>query len=105
MPAFALLESYIHWRAGLGWHGLHCLTGPVHRNALPILGALSLLGAALGAALDHVLAWLRRTITALARPRLRIAGAPPLAVLTTLSPFVLATPRTPFPARPPPLPA
>src|SRR5207302_11093635 len=23
--AFALLESYLHWRAGLGWHGIHCL--------------------------------------------------------------------------------
>ena len=30
-----LLESYLHWRAGLGWHGLHCLVGPVHRDALP----------------------------------------------------------------------
>ena len=40
--AFAMLESTLHWRAGLGWHGLHCLTGPVHRNAIPILGALSL---------------------------------------------------------------
>ena len=41
MPAFAYLESTIHWREGLGWHGLHCLVGPVHRNAIPILGALS----------------------------------------------------------------
>ena len=41
MPAFAYLESTIHWREGLGWHGLHCLTGPVHRNAIPILGALA----------------------------------------------------------------
>src|SRR5512133_2081398 len=37
MPAFALVESYIHWRQGLGWHGLHCLTGPVHRNAIRFL--------------------------------------------------------------------
>ena len=27
---------------GLGWHGIHCLLGPVHRNAIPILAALSL---------------------------------------------------------------
>ena len=32
-----LLESYLHWRAGLGFHGLLCLLGPVHRDALPIL--------------------------------------------------------------------
>jgi hypothetical protein len=70
MLAFALLESYIHWRAGLGWHGLHCLTGPVHRDAIPILGALSLVAAALATALEHVFAWMRRTLAAMAtRPR------------------------------------
>jgi hypothetical protein len=69
MPAFALLESYIHWRSGLGWHGLHCLTGPVHRDAIPILGALSLVAAALAAALEHVLAWMRRTLARLAQRR------------------------------------
>ena len=66
MPAFAYLESYIHWREGLGWHGLHCLVGPVHRNAIPILGALSLVAAALVAALEHVLAWMRRTLATIA---------------------------------------
>src|SRR5690242_4699298 len=30
-----LLEAYLHWRAGLGWHGLHCMFGPVHRDLLP----------------------------------------------------------------------
>ena len=35
--AFAMLESTIHWREGLGWHGLSCLLGPVHRDAIPIL--------------------------------------------------------------------
>jgi hypothetical protein len=71
MPAFALLESYIHWRQGLGWHGLHCLTGPVHRDAIPVLGALSLVAAALATALDHVLAWMRRTLASIVgRPRL-----------------------------------
>jgi hypothetical protein len=63
---FALVESTIHWRAGLGWHGLHCLTGPVHRDAIPILGGFSLVAAALAAALDHVLAWMRRTLARLA---------------------------------------
>src|SRR5262249_12585217 len=31
--AFAYFESYLHWRAGLGWHGINCLVGPVHRDA------------------------------------------------------------------------
>ena len=48
--AFALFESWVHWRAGLGFHGLSCLFGPVHRNALPLLAALSLLAAALAEA-------------------------------------------------------
>jgi hypothetical protein len=68
MPAFALLESYIHWRQGLGWHGLHCLTGPVHRNAIPVLGALSLVAAAVATALEHVLAWMRRTLARITAP-------------------------------------
>jgi hypothetical protein len=68
--AFAALESYIHWRAGMGFHGLHCLTGPVHRNAIPILCALALLAASVRGALRHVLAWMRRTIALLrTRPR------------------------------------
>jgi hypothetical protein len=69
MPAFALLESYIHWRQGLGWHGLHCLTGPVHRDAIPVLGALSLVTAALAAAIEHAVAWMRRTLARIARSR------------------------------------
>jgi hypothetical protein len=69
MPAFAYLESYVHWRQGLGWHGLHCLTGPVHRNAIPVLGALSLVTAALFAAVEHALAWMRRTIARLVASR------------------------------------
>jgi hypothetical protein len=71
--AFASLESYLHWRAGLGFHGLHCLIGPVHRDALPLLGALSLLAAAAEAAARHLLCWMRRTIAALrTRPRIRL---------------------------------
>jgi hypothetical protein len=72
--AFAALESYIHWRAGLGFHGLHCLTGPVHRDALPILAALVLVAAALIGAVRHVLVWMRRTfarLRATRRPRRR----------------------------------
>jgi hypothetical protein len=65
--AFAALESYIHWRAGLGIHGLDCLIGPVHRDALPLLAGLSLLAAAAEAAVRHLLSWLRRTLAALRR--------------------------------------
>ena len=63
--AFALVESTIHWREGLGWHGLHCLVGPAHADAVPVLLALSFLAAALVAASEHVLAWLGRTLARL----------------------------------------
>jgi hypothetical protein len=55
-----LVEATIHWRAGLGWHGLHCLVGPVHRNLIPIIAALALVASACIAAGDHVVSWLRR---------------------------------------------
>jgi hypothetical protein len=64
--AFASLESYIHVREGLGFHGIHCLVGPVHEDVLPFLAGLSLLAAALAAVLEHVLAWIRRTVVLLA---------------------------------------
>lgn len=73
-----LLEAYIHWRAGLGWHGLHCVFGPVHRNLLPIDGALSLIGAAIATALEHVVAWMRRTLERLANV-VRYVGPEPIA--------------------------
>jgi hypothetical protein len=74
--AFAYLESYLHWRAGLGWHGLQCLFGPLHRDAVPVLGALSLLAVAGHGAVEHLLAWARRLVALLAArlPLLRGAG-------------------------------
>ena len=60
--AFAMLESYVHWRAGLGWHGLDCLVGPMHRDALPVLAGLSLLAVAAHGAIEHLLAWARRLV-------------------------------------------
>ncbi len=75
--AFAMLESYIHWRAGLGWHGLHCLTGPVHRDAIPVLAALSALAVALHGAIEHLLAWARRMFAQLAVRGLRRPGLLP----------------------------
>ena len=74
--AFALFESYLHWRAGLGWHGFQCLVGPVHRDAIPLLGALSLLAVAGHGAVEHLLGWARRLVGLLAArlPLLRGAG-------------------------------
>ena len=74
--AFALLESFLHWRAGLGWHGLHCLVGPVHRDAIPLLAGLSLVAVAAGEAIGHLLGWARRLIARL-QPQLlaRRSGA------------------------------
>jgi hypothetical protein len=48
-------------------HWWMCLEGPVHRNAIPILLALSLAAAALLAALRHALAWARRVACVLRR--------------------------------------
>jgi hypothetical protein len=101
MPAFAYLESTIHWREGLGWHGLHCLVGPVHRNAIPILGALSLVTAALAAALEHVIAWMRRTLASIARPK-KIAGIVVLSQPPVDAFFPTAVAAAPLGARGPP---
>jgi hypothetical protein len=67
---FAMFESYLHWRAGIGFHGLSCLVGPVHRNAIPLLAALALVAAALFEAVRHLLAWARAIVRELLRPRL-----------------------------------
>jgi hypothetical protein len=78
--AGGLLEAYLHWRAGLGWHGLHCLLGPVHRNLIPFEFAFSFIAAAALAAAKHVAAWMRRTFALLrsvpAARRQRVASAP-----------------------------
>lgn len=84
--AGGLLEAVIHWRTGLGWHGLHCLFGPVHRDLLPIETGLSFVAAAVLAASRHVAAWMRRTFARLAAVLPRVVGeavvhAPVCAVL------------------------
>jgi hypothetical protein len=100
--AFALLESTLHWRAGLGWHGLDCLLGPVHRDALPILAALSAVATALAAGLDHVVAWMRRTIVALRAVTRAIKRAPALVSKLCITPAGRPR-RRPLGARGPPL--
>lgn len=74
--AGGFFEAFLHWRAGLGWHGLHCLLGPVHHDLIPIATALSFVAAALIAAGRHVFAWMRRTYAALGAAALRIAVSP-----------------------------
>ena len=64
--AGGMLEAYLHWRAGLGWHGLHCLFGPVHRDLIPFEAGLSFVAAAIIAASRHLVAWMRRTFARLA---------------------------------------
>jgi hypothetical protein len=86
--AFAGLESYVHWRAGLGFHGLHCLVGPVHGSALPLLGGLSVLAAAIHGAAGHALRWVRRAVGgAVARAFAGFGRAP--AALATAMPSVV----------------
>jgi hypothetical protein len=70
--AGGLFEAYLHWRAGLGWHGIACVFGPVHRDLLPIATALSFVAAALFAAAEHIVAWMRRTFSLLRRLPLRV---------------------------------
>jgi len=97
--AFGLCEAYVHWRAGLGWHGLHCLVGPVHRDALPVLASLSLIAVAAHGALEHLLAWARRLAALLAarlplvRGRGRSFSSTPVAWRTLVA--TTAAPRGP----------
>ena len=101
--AFAMFESYLHWRAGLGFHGLSCLVGPVHRNAIPVLAALALAAAALAEAGSHVLAWMRAVVRQLRRRRL---AAEPFLTIQPFRPLLLARTPTDRPrSRAPPLPA
>ena len=83
--AFASFESYLHWRAGLGFHGLSCLVGPVHRNAIPLLAALALVAAALAEALLHLVGWMRAAARELLRPHLFLLPAESRAGLRFVS--------------------
>ena len=98
--AFALFESYLHWRAGIGFHGLSCLVGPVHRNALPLLAALALAAAALAEAVEHVLAWMRAVVRELRRRRLAAQPFAFFAPLVSLAPSLVTVQRR---SRGPPL--
>jgi hypothetical protein len=100
--AFALFESYLHWRAGIGFHGLSCLVGPVHRNAIPLLAALALAAAALVEAGEHLLAWARAVARELRRrrlaPTLFVRFAPVEALAPALVPARARSRGPPHPA-------
>lgn len=98
-----MLEAYLHWRAGLGWHGLHCLVGPVHRDLIPFEAGLSFVAAAVIAASRHVAAWMRRTFARLAAelPALLLAAASPFGEATAVR---IAADTRAASARAPPLP-
>jgi hypothetical protein len=99
---FAGFESYLHERTGLGFHGISCLAGPVHRNVVAILAALSLVAAALSEALAHLVAWMRAAIRLLRARRPRAASDPaPIRRPSDIGPFrrlatcLVARPRAP----------
>jgi hypothetical protein len=91
--AFATFESYLHWRAGIGFHGLSCLVGPVHRNAIPLLAALALAAAALAEAVEHVVAWMRAVVRELRRRRLLPQYFVPFTPVASLAPSLVAVQR------------
>jgi hypothetical protein len=84
--AGGMLEAYLHWRAGLGWHGLHCLVGPVHRDLVPFEAGLSFVAAAVIAAARHLVAWMRSTFARLGAdlPALLFAPSPTLGDATAV---------------------
>jgi hypothetical protein len=98
-----MFEAYLHWRAGLGWHGLHCLVGPVHRDLIPFEIGLSFVAAALLAAARHVTAWMRSTFARLAAdlPALLFGASPAFGEATAVRAAVRARAAS---ARAPPLP-
>jgi hypothetical protein len=83
--AFTAIESAIHVHEGLGFHGLHCLIGPVHQNAVPLIAALSLAAAALVEAVRHAMAFARRVVAA-RPPRCRVPRAQRARSLASVAP-------------------
>jgi hypothetical protein len=75
---FTGAETLLHLQAGLGFHGWHCLLGPMHRDALPFLGGFAAAASLVVAATERIVAWARRIVRALRSrtPRLRPAPLP-----------------------------
>jgi hypothetical protein len=91
---FTSVESTIHWRAGYGFHPLHCLVGPVHVDAVPILAALALVASAGITAADRMIAWARRTLRAAAAPGPSVLV--PRSICAVEPPAGLAVPPAPW---------
>jgi hypothetical protein len=101
---FAGVESTIHWHAGYGFHPQHCLTGPVHENAIPILAALAVIASVAIAVADRLRAWAQRTLgEAVAVDRLRLTLAAVGAVARPVLPLVTTAHRRIDPRGPPAL--
>jgi len=89
---FTGVELWLHVRAGVGFHGLECLTGDVHRDALPFLAAFSVAATSVLGALARIVRWARRTLALLrvCPPKLRPAPFPRAAAAVLPAPL---TPR------------
>jgi len=99
---FTGVETLLHLQAGLGFHGWHCLLGPMHRDALPFLAGFAGAASLVVAAIERIVAWARRIVRALrARaPRLRPVPLPRAASTRTAAFFASLG----LAARGPPLP-
>jgi hypothetical protein len=90
---FTAIESTIHVEEGLGFHGMHCILGPVHRDALPLIAALALVASALVEAVQHALAFGRRIVAAEGvRRRLPRAVRPALVQLAGSARYAIDAP-------------
>jgi hypothetical protein len=99
---FASVESTIHWHAGYGFHPQHCLTGPVHENAIPILAALAVVASVGIGVADRLRAWAHRTLgEAVTVDGLRLAFSAAPAAARPALPLVAAAHRRRDPRGPP----
>ena len=99
---FAGVESTIHWHAGYGFHPQHCLTGPVHENAIPILAALAVVASVAIAVADRLSSWANRTLgEAVAVDGLRLVFAAAAAAARPSLPLLAVAHRPVDPRGPP----
>jgi hypothetical protein len=102
---FTIFESCLHFEEGLGFHGWHCIAGPVHQNAAPILIGLSLVAAAIVTAVDAMLAAGRRLVARLVLARRAVPPRTGRHALPSGAPLRARLLLRFTPARGPPLPA
>jgi hypothetical protein len=62
---FTGVETWLHLQEGLGFHGWHCLLGPMHRDALPFLAGLAAAAGLVIAAAERLVTWARRLVRVL----------------------------------------